>query len=309
MPIPTYTSLLLPLLQLAGDGAEHRSADAVTLLADYIGLTDAERSEPTPNGRQSRFAHRVHYARAMLKRAGLLATCQHGVFRITPLGLRVLADAPLHIDRAFLMQFPQFADYATRMQPERSADAEPTDYDSQEQTPRELIHILYNGLQKELTDELLEAVVASSPAFFERLVIDLLLAMGYGGSRKEAGRRLGRTGDGGLDGVIQEDKLGLDMIYVQAKRWALNSTVGRPVVQAFLGSLLGVGAARGVLLTTARFSSEAVEYAARMQQHTVILVDGARLAGLMLEHNVGVSVEATYTLKRLDTAYFDGEQA
>lgn len=305
MPIPTYTTLMLPLLQIMRDGHERRLGDIMPDLAEWIGLSAEERAELTPNGKQTRLLHRAHHAKTMLKHAGLIENCHYGTFRITADGRRVLDENPLHINRAYLMQFPQFAEYAARTKSDRIADAEPTEYYESEQTPRELIHILYTGLQKELADELLDAVLASSPDFFERLVIDLLLAMGYGGSRKNAGKRLGKTGDGGLDGVIQEDKLGLDMIYLQAKRWARNSTVGRPVIQAFVGSLIGAGASRGVLLTTGRFSQEAIEYAERMQQHAIILIDGAQLASLMIEHNVGVATETTYVLKRLDTEYFD----
>lgn len=311
--IPTYSSLMLPLLQLAGDGTEHRTSAAIDLLADYVGLSEIERGELSAGGKQARFSHRVHYAKSALKHAGLLESCAHGTFRITPLGVRVLERNPLNIDRAFLMQFPQFAVFAARTRqdydyaPMASPYAEGIELDESQHTPRELMDILYTGLQKELADELLDAVLTSSPAFFERLVIDLLLSMGYGGAngRKTAAKQLGRSGDGGVDGVIQEDKLGLDLIYIQAKRWARNSTVGRPVVQAFVGSLIGAGAKRGVLLTTSRFSQEALEYARSMQDHAIILIDGAQLAALMIEHGVGVSAEQTYVLKRLDADYFD----
>jgi restriction system protein len=301
---------MLPLLQLAGDGAEHRTGEAIALLADYMGLSDDERAALAPGGGSGRFAHRVHYAKRALKRAGLLESCAHGSFRITALGLRALERGPLHIDRAFLSQYPGFADPAPDpaglLPPLDDADA---DIDIERHTPRELIDILYRGLGAELADELLDAALSASPAFFERLVIDLLLAMGYGGAlgRAAAARHLGRSGDGGLDGVIQQDRLGLDLIYVQAKRWARASAVGRPVIQAFVGSLIGVGAGRGVLLTTGRFSPEAVEYARGLQNHAVILIDGARLAELMIEHNVGVAVEQTVVIKRLDSAYFDSE--
>lgn len=310
--IPTYSSLMLPLLQLAGDGTEHRTSTAIDLLAEYVGLTEGERGELAANGKQARFNHRVHYAKSALKHAGLLESCAHGTFRITPLGVRVLERNPLHLDRTFLMQFPQFVDYAARTRPDRefqpdASDTEPTEFDESQHTPRELMDILYAGIQKELADELLDAVLTSSPSFFERLVIDLLLSMGYGGAngRKTAAKQLGRSGDGGLDGVIQEDKLGLDLIYIQAKRWTRGNTVGRPVVQAFVGSLIGAGAKRGVLLTTSRFSQEAVEYARSMQNHSIILIDGTQLAALMIEHDVGVSAEQTYIIKRLDTDYFD----
>ncbi|MBC8098671.1 MAG: restriction endonuclease [Armatimonadetes bacterium] len=305
--IPPYTSLMLPLLQLCADGAEHRLSQLTEALADYLGLTEAERAILTPSGKQLKFTYRAYYAATSLRKAGLLANTRRGTLHLTALGARVLASAPLTIDRAFLMQFPAYVEFATRAAPEPSVDGEPTDYLASDHTPKELMHILYTGLHKELADDLLETVLASSPAFFERLVIDLLVAMGYGGKRANAARQLGRSGDGGVDGVIQEDKLGLSVVYIQAKRYARQNVVGRPLVQAFIGSLIGQGAQRGVLLTTSRFSKEAVDYARAMQQHTVILIDGAQLTQLMIEHNVGVQPEETYTLKKLDRGYFDSD--
>lgn len=307
MTIPPYSSLMLPLLQLAGDGAEHKLVEATETLADYIGLSVDERAALTPDGRRLKFHYRVQYALTCLRKAGLLAAAGRGAFKLTATGAKVLQSSPLHIDRAFLMQFPSFVDFVTRSQPERAADAEPTDWQEAEHTPRELMHILYTGLQKELADDLLDYVMSASPAFFERLVLDLLVAMGYGSNRAQASKALGRTGDGGVDGVIQEDKLGLDVVYVQAKRYARQNVVGRPLVQAFIGSLIGQGATRGVMLTTSRYSKDAIEYARSMQQHKVILIDGAQLTQLMIEHNVGVSLEETYTLKKLDRDYFEGE--
>lgn len=305
MPMPTYTQLLLPLLQLASDAQPHRIGEAVAQLSDYMGLSDAERAELMPSGRQLRFNYRVHVANTHLKKAGLLQSVERGAFQITDAGLHLLKTNPLSIDRALLMQYPSYAQQATRETPPHEIDAAPLEFFESEQTPKELMHILYQGLQKELADELLDAVLAASPAFFERLVLDLLVAMGYGGAVKHAARTLGRTGDGGLDGVIREDKLGLDVLYVQAKRWARGNTVGRPVVQAFVGSLIGAGASRGVLLTTSRFSAEAVAYAASMQNYNIVLVDGAALAELMIEHGVGVSTEAIYTIKAVNRDYFD----
>lgn len=305
MPMPTYTQLLLPLLQLAADAQPHRIGEAVAQLADYMGLSDAERAELMPSGRQLRFNYRVHVANTHLKKAGLLQSVERGAFQITDAGLHLLKTNPLSIDRALLMQYPSYAQQAARESLPHEIDAAPLEFFESEQTPKELMHILYQGLQKELADELLDAVLTSSPAFFERLVLDLLVAMGYGGAVKHAARTLGRTGDGGLDGVIREDKLGLDVLYVQAKRWARGNTVGRPVVQAFVGSLIGAGAVRGVLLTTSRFSAEAVAYAASMQNYNIVLIDGAALAELMIEHGVGVSTEAAYTIKAVNRDYFD----
>jgi restriction system protein len=307
MPIPSYTSLMLPILQMAGDSGEHRLSEAVETMADYFGLTMDDRLSLTPNGKQYKFNYRVQCAATYLRKAGLLESAGRGAFRITPQGAQVLKTNPLTINRAFLMQFPAFVDFITRAQGERAADAEPTDYLETEHTPKELMHILYVGIQKELADELLDTILASSPAFFERLVVDLLVAMGYGANRANAAKTLGRTGDGGVDGYIQEDKLGLDVVYVQAKRYARQNPVGRPLVQAFIGSLIGQGASRGVMMTTSRYSKEAVEYAKSMQNHKVILIDGQQLTQLMIEHGVGVNVEETYVVKKLDRDYFGSD--
>lgn len=302
MTIPAYTSLLLPILQTTGDGAAYRLTDIAATLADYFGLTAEERAALTPNGKQLKFNHRVQYAVTHLRKAGFLTSPARGVVQITRLGVSVLETKPLYIDYAFLMQFQSFIDFVTRTHPERTEDAEPLEYVEPERTPAELMHILHLGVQKELADEVLGAIMAASPAFFEQLVIDLLVAMGYGD--KGHVQRLGRSGDGGVDGVLQADKLGLDVVYVQAKRFARQHPVGRPLVQAFIGSLIGQGAQRGVMLTTSRYTQDAIDYARSMQQHKIILIDGEQLPQLMIEHNVGVQVEATYTLKRLNRDYF-----
>ncbi|MCU0499708.1 MAG: restriction endonuclease [Anaerolineae bacterium] len=295
--IPAYHQLMLPILQLTGDGQHHKLADMIITLADYLGLDAAQRAELSANGTQLKFNHRVQYAAASLRKAGLIQAITRGTYRITAQGLQVLGTQPLHIDRAFLMQFPMFAESVRR---ERHLDADSTDLIEQEHTPKELIHILYTGIQKELADDLIDTILGASPAFFEKLVVDLLVTMGYG-----RGGRLGRSGDGGVDGVVQEDKLGLDVVYVQAKRYQRTQTIGRPAVQGFIGSLIGQGAQRGVMITTSRFSKEAIDYARSMQNHKVILIDGARLTALMLEHGVGVSLEAAYLLYKIDRDYFE----
>lgn len=295
--IPAYHHLMLPILQLTGDGHAHKLADMIAILSDYLGLDAAQRAELSANGTQLKFNHRVQYAAATLRKAGFIQTITRGTYRITAQGLQVLATQPLHIDRAFLMQFPMFAEAVAR---ERQLDLETTDLIEQEHTPKELIHILYTGLEKELADDLIDTILSASPGFFEKLVVDLLVAMGYG-----RGGRLGRSGDGGVDGVVQEDKLGLDVVYVQAKRYQRTQVVGRPAVQSFIGSLIGQGAQRGVMITTSRFSKEAIDYARSMQNHKVILIDGPKLTALMLEHRVGVTLEAAYLLHKIDRDYFE----
>ncbi len=300
MPIPTYDKVMPPLLQFAGDGQEHSVSEAVEILGEFFHLTEQERSELVPNGTKSRFYDRVTWAKTYLKKAGLIAATGRGLFRITPRGEQVLDENPTHIDRTYLKQFPEFLEFITP-----SEERDPDFYLDHIETPRMIMYATYQNMLIDLAEDLLDYVLSSSPTFFERLVIDLLLAMGYGSSLEAAGKHLGKSGDGGLDGYIQEDKLGLDTIYVQAKRYSRENSVGRPAVQGFVGSLMGAGANKGVFITTSRFSREAVEYARSMQNLKIILIDGQQLTQLMIEHDVGVSVEKTYIIKRIDSDYFD----
>lgn len=308
MTIPTYDKLMLPVLQFSSDGQEHHISEAISAVADYLGLNEEERNELLPTGSKRKFDDRVQWAKTYLKKAGLIESTGRGVFRITQRGLNLLATSPSAIDRAVLMQYPEFVSFVTpaRIDTNRSALVDAAFVDAK-QTPKELMHTIYQGLRQELADELLEFILSASPTFFEELVIDLLKAMGYGGSLESAGKHIGKSGDGGIDGFIQEDKLGLDIIYIQAKRWAKDNVVGRPVVQSFVGSLMGAGATKGVLITTSRFSKEAHDYSKGMQNLKVILIDGQELAQLMIEHGVGVSVEATYVVKKVDRDYFNAE--
>lgn len=305
MPIPTYDKLMLPLLQFAGDGKPHHIRDAIIAIADYLQLSDDDRQELLPTGRKFKFDDRVQWANTYLKKAGLLQSAGRGIFQITPRGMDVLSMNLSSLDNDFLMQFPEFAEF--KMLRKKSEVGNFLDYkrlEQDEQTPKDQIEELHQQLRDELAEDLLEYILSSSPAFFERLVVDLLLAMGYGGALENAGQTIGRSGDGGIDGYIQEDKLGLDVIYLQAKRWDRNNTVGRPAVQAFAGSLMGAGATKGVFITTSRFSQEAIQYARNIHNLKVILIDGEQLAQLMIEHGVGVSVEKTYVIKKIDENYF-----
>lgn len=315
MPIPDYESAMLPLLQLASDGAEHRFRDAVEKLAAQFELTDAERAEMLPSGTAPLFDNRIGWARTYLKQAGLLESPKRGLFKITDRGRAILAASPPRIDAKFLEQFDEFRAFRTRRR-EASADplASPNTKMHQQtagvaelptgQTPEDSLAFAYRRLRADLEAEVLEQVKAVSPAFFERIVIDLLVTMGYGGSRQDAGRAVGKSGDGGIDGIIKEDKLGLDVIYVQAKRW--DGVVGRPEVQKFAGALQGQRASKGIFITTSSFTRDAIEYAAAINS-TIILIDGQQLASLMIDHNVGVSTVGVYELKRLDNDYFEGE--
>ena len=295
--IPDFQSIMLPLLRLAKDGGEHTLREAIESLAAEFELTPAERKELLPSGRQAAFDNRVGWASTYLKKAGLLESTGRGRFRVTHKGLEVLEGQPAGIDIGFLEQFPEFVDFRSRRSP--AEHAVPTQ--EADQTPEEVIESGYQALRNDLAEELVEQVLACSPQFFEKLVVDLLVEMGYGGSRKDAGHAVGQSGDAGIDGIIKEDKLGLDAVYVQAKRWA--NTVGRPIVQAFAGSLEGHRATKGVLITTSDFSNGAREYVGRIQKK-IVLIDGKQLADLMIDHGIGVSNVITYTLRQVDTDYF-----
>lgn len=314
MPIPDYQTLMLPLLRLAGDGQEHRFRDAVEQLAAEFEITDEERSTMLPSGTAPLFDNRVGWARTYLKQAALVESRKRGVFRITPRGTELLTKNPNKIDNTTLEQFPEYLAFKLRRNEEKSATVPSTTelntkpptqlIEPSDSTPEELFSQAYQRLRSNLEVELLEQVKSASPAFFERLVIDLLVAMGYGGSRQDAGRAIGRSGDGGIDGIIKEDKLGLDVIYVQAKRW--EGTVGRPEIQKFAGALQGQRANKGVFITTSGFSKEAEEYA-NIISSKIILITGEQLAVLMVDHNVGVSPISKFELKRIDSDYFEGE--
>lgn len=306
MPIPDYQTLMLPLLRLSGDGQEHRFRDAVEQLASLFELTDSERSELLPSGTAPVFDNRVGWARTYLKQAGLLDSIRRGVFCVTDAGKALLSRNPERISIDLLGQYEQFQAFRARRRDRNDAEVheavpEPVD----DQTPEDALAAAYQKLRKNLEADLLEQIKAVSPAFFERLVIDLLVAMGYGGSRRDAGRAIGKTGDGGIDGIIKEDKLGLDAIYIQAKRW--EGTVGRPEIQKFAGALQGQRANKGVFITTSSFTREAAEYA-NIINSKIILIDGERLTALMVDHNVGVSLLGVYELKKIDSDYFEGEQ-
>ncbi len=302
MPVPTYDKFMLPLLRLAGDGQEHHIRDAIAHLADEFQLSEAERAEMLPSGKKYTVDDRIQWANTYLKKAGLLRSIKRGVFQITDEGRSVLASSPPMIDRDYLMRFPGFVKFQEPVSSERITKPAKARTD---QTPQELLQDSYQRLRDELAQELLEQIVICSPSFFEKLVVDLLLAMGYGGAVEGAGRIVGRSGDGGIDGIISEDKLGFDVIYVQAKKWDTDSVVGRPTVQAFAGSLVGQGVTKGTLITTSRFSKEAIEFAKDTKHLKIILIDGQQLTQLLIEHNIGVSPVETFVLKKIDSDYFD----
>ena len=297
MAVPGFQNLMLPLLKVTADRQEHSISQVTDILAFEFKLTDADRKELLSSGKQSRFDNRVGWARTYLKKARLLESTGVGKFRITERGLEVLSDNPSYINIAYLDRFPEFLAFHKLSQLEKKEKGK---QEEAERTPQEILEANYQYLRAELAHELLERTKKGSPRFFEKLVLDLLVAMGYGGSREDV-EHVGRIGDGGIDGTIKEDKLGLDVVYVQAKRW--EGTVGRPVVQGFAGSLEGQRAKKGILVTTSKFAQEAKEYTDRIEKK-IVLIDGEQLAHLMVDHGVGVADVATYTVKKVDYDYF-----
>src|SRR5919109_1912248 len=290
---------MLPPLRLASDRKEHQLRAVTETLADEFSLTDEERNELLPSGSQAVLANRVGWARTYLKQAGLIDSPRRGLFRIRQHGLDLLQENPPRIDVKLRERFPEFLEFRNRRR-DRESTATPVFTESGE-TPEDALAAAYQTLRADLEAELLQQVKESSPTFFERLVVELLVKMGYGGSRQDAGRAIGRSGDGGIDGIINEDRLGLDVIYVQAKRW--DTIVGRPEIQRFAGALQGQRARKGVFITTSSFSQDAEEYASRIDSR-IILIDGARLTQLMVDHNVGVSTVGVYEVKKIDSDFF-----
>lgn len=293
-----------PTLELHADGQEMTAAALRDALAEKMGLTDEDRAELLPSGSQRRFDNRLAWTTTHLRHAEALTRPRRGVTRITDRGLELLRDYPDRVDVSVLSNFPEYQRFrgATRPPSARGADAA-SSVDAV--TPEESIQSAHAEITAALAEELLSKTLQCDPQFFEQLVVDLLIAMGYGGSKAEAGERLGQSGDGGIDGVIREDLLGLDAIYLQAKRWDPARHVGRPELQAFVGALQGQRASKGVFITTAYFSSQATTYVQSISAR-VVLIDGRELARLMIRHGVGVSVRETFELKRIDEDYFAG---
>lgn len=303
MSIPDYQALMLPVLRLAAAG-ERRVPEASDAIADQLGLTDAERDQLLPSGRQRLLHNRIHWAKFYMGKAGLIDSPVRGLFTASEAGKALLQTNPISINVETLKRYPDFVQFYNASAESSSTEAPATGAAAEATTtPEEQIDAAHAVLHNALKAELLQRVLAQSPAFFERAIVDLLVAMGYGGRHEDAAQRLGRSGDGGIDGVIDEDRLGLDRIYVQAKRYAPHISVGRPQVNEFIGSLVGLGASKGVFVTTSGFSSPAADSVKRLPQR-VILIDGNRLAELMIEHDVGVRVSRAIEVKRVDEDFF-----
>ena len=305
MAVPTYQALMLPVLREAAKGVTSTPV-AAEKIADELKLSDAERAEKLPSGKQLLLHNRIHWAKFYLSKAGLIDTPSRGKFATSLSGMKLLKSNPSLVDLSALKKYPAFLAFYSA---ETGSSLKPSASDNQEAaaestaTPEEQIDAAYAVLTSGLRVDLLERILTNTPDFFEQLVVDLLVAMGYGGTHENASLKLGKSGDGGIDGVIDEDRLGLDRIYIQAKRFDPSTAIGRPEVQKFVGSLVGVNATKGVFLTTSSFSTQAKDYVKHLNQR-VILIDGAQLTQLMIEHGVGVRVSRIVALKRVDEDFF-----
>ncbi len=315
MPIPEFFYFIRPALELHQDGKVLSVQHIEDALAIQFGIEAKEREELLPSGRSTRLYSRVQWATTYLRQAKLLESTGRGLNRITDRGLTYLRSCPPVIKPVDLTQFPEFVAFqrknayvvngtATKDQPQPVVPVMP---ERDIATPEEIIDTSYKTLRDALAQELLERMKAMPPAFFERLIVQLMLSLGYGGAFEEAGQALGKSGDGGVDGVINQDKLGLDKIYLQAKRWS-NGSVGSNEVQAFVGALSGRGAVKGVFITTSTFTKAAMEYVKNNHSFKISLIDGDELARMMIDHNLGVSLVQRYEIKRIDSDFFTADR-
>lgn len=295
-----------PILALLKDNHIHKLVDMYKVLATQFQLTEAELEEWLPSSKQLVYKNRIGWALTYLKKAKVIESPARSSYRITDLGLKILTENPEVVDQNYLKKFEGFQAFIDSTSGNTLLDKDISDLSSDE-SPQDLLDRAYKTIAKTLADDLLSEVMNQSPDFFEKLVVDLLVSMGYGGSKIENSQVLGKSGDEGIDGVIKEDKLGFDKIYIQAKRWDTERAVGRPELQKFVGALTGQGASKGAFITTASFTKEANEYVSKQHACKIVLIDGKSLAALMVEHDLGVSVENTYLIKKIDIDYFNGE--
>ncbi len=303
--IPDYQSLMLPLLECISDSKEHKMRNVTDELAIRLGVTEEEQKELLPSGAAPVFYNRTAWAKTYLKKAGLLESPKQGTVVISKRGLEVLMKKPGSINVKFLKQFSEFVEFQTSKRDDGEIETDSIE-DQSIQTPEESLETAYQKIRKTLASELINKVVELSPAFFERLVVELLVKMGYGGSIKDAGKAIGKSGDEGIDGTIKEDKLGLDIIYIQAKRWKPGNVIGRPELHKFVGALAGQGAKKGIFITTSNFTKEALDYTPK-NETKIVLIDGEQLAQLMIDYNLGCTTQQIYELKKIDSDYFGEE--
>lgn len=302
MAIPDYQTIMLPFLKLVSDQQEHSLSEIVENLAQSFNLTEDEKKELLPSGQMPIFYNRVGWARTYLKKAGLIESARRGILKITQRGSEALRQNLQRINDDFLKQYPEFIEFISTSKTDDTKTTRAETKIISQQTPEESLEYGYQNIRQNLADELLNRVKTCSPSFFERLVVELLVNMGYGGSIKDAGKAIGGSGDGGVDGIIKEDRLGLDIIYIQAKRWEKN--IGSPEINNFIGALDRKGARKGIFITTSKFTSDAKNAIYEAKTKTIIPIDGEELAQLMIDYNIGVSKIAAYELKKIDSDYF-----
>lgn len=307
MAVPKYKDMYSAFLTCLADGKVHKIPEVREYIAKEMKVSPEARQELLPSGRQSVFANRVGWAKTYLQKAGLLSSPARGCYCLTETGKAVLAkDGAAAVTNNYLSQFASFQEFCSRA--EAGSPSQGAGQEDAGQSPQDMIDRAYQQITQNLAEDLLAEIVKRPPAFFERLVVELLKKMGYGGSLEDAGVVLGRSGDEGIDGVIREDKLGFGLIYIQAKCWEPSRTIGRPEIQKFVGALAGQGAGKGLFITTAQFTKEAREYAKKQHTTKVVLVDGDTLSKYMIEFDLGVSTDTVYRLKHLDTDYFQPEE-
>lgn len=298
MPVPDFQSFFKPLLDIASDGNEHTIREAREIIAKVFKLSDSDLEEKLPSGTQTTFENRVFWAKSFFVQAKVLESPKRGSFKITNRGFELLKQGHNRIDIRILNQYPEFKEFHSG---KKTAKKETPEQENQFETPEELLQKSYLSLRNELGANILDRIKSNTPAFFEQLVVDLMVSMGYGGTREDASESIGKTGDEGIDGIIKEDRLGLDVIYLQAKRW--EGTVGRPEVQKFVGALHGQRAKKGVFITTGRFSNDAIDYIKNIDPK-VILIDGEKLVNFMIDYNLGTTTSTIYEIKKIDSDYF-----
>ena len=301
--IPDFQKIMLPFLTILGDGEEHTTIETNQKLATLFELTDEEQNIFLPSGVAKTFPNRVAWAKSHFKMAGLLENTKRSSFKITEQGKKLLSENHREINLRILKTIPAYLERTARAKEEDDASNE-FDNPLITEAPEEILESNYLKIRKNLSQELLTKIKSCTPAFFENLVVELLVKMGYGGSIKDAGKSIGKSGDEGIDGIIKEDRLGLDVIYIQAKRW--EGSVGRPEIQKFIGALAGQGAKKGVFITTSRYTPDAREYHPK-NDTKIVLIDGEQLAKLMIDFNLAVSVSATFEIKKIDNDYFGGD--
>ncbi len=302
--IPDFQKIMLPFLNILGDGDEHTTVETNQKLATIFGLTDEEQNVFLPSGVAKTFPNRVAWAKSHFKMAGLLENTKRSSFKITDQGKKLLSQNPSEINLKTLKTIPAYLERTGRLKDDETLSDTEIDNSLITETPEEILESNYLKIRKNLSQELLTKIKSCTPAFFENLVVELLVKMGYGGSIKDAGKSIGKSGDEGIDGIIKEDKLGLDVIYIQAKRW--DGSVGRPEIQKFIGALAGQGAKKGVFITTSRYTLDAREYQPK-NDTKIVLIDGEQLAELMIDFNLAISVSTTFEIKKIDNDYFGDE--